>query len=170
MARRRKKVRNSTQIDNELERILINSSKVMQDEMARIAPQAAEVARQAYDQELRATGLKRSSETGSKRKQSTKMRSRESFKESIFDVVAEVKQLKDGRIVAKGGSAGGNWMSKWWNDDAPQHTWGEPTGQTLNEYSGVDAKGFIAHAKAKATSTIRGMFESAFARAYKKIK
>ena len=170
MARRRKKVRNSTQIDNELERILINSSKVMQDEMARIAPQAAEVARQAYDQELRATGLKRSSETGSKRKQSTKMRSRESFKESIFDVVAEVKQLKDGRIVAKGGSAGGNWMSKWWNDDAPQNLWGKPTGESLNDYSAVDAKGFINHAHKKAKSTIDSMFQKAFARAFNKLK
>ena len=170
MARRRKKIKHSSEIGDDLQKLLINASDIMQAEMQRIAPQAAQVAAQAYEQELRATGLKRSSETGSKDKQSNKMKGRESFKESIFDVVAEVKQLKDGRIVAKGGSAGGNWMSKWWNDDAPQNLWGKPTGESLNDYSAVDAKGFINHAHKKAKSTIDSMFQKAFARAFNKLK
>ncbi|MGC6448529.1 MAG: hypothetical protein ACON5J_19025 [Rubripirellula sp.] len=170
MARRRKKIKHSSELGDDLQKMLINASDIMQAEMQKIAPQAAQVAAQAYEQELRATGLKRSSETGSKLKQSKKMRGRESFNESIFDVVAEVKQLKDGRMVAKGGSAGGNWMAKWWNDDVPMNTWGKPAGESLNEYSAVDAEGFIDHAHRKAKSTIDGMFQKAFQRAFGKLK
>ena len=167
---RRKKIKHSTEIGDDLQRLVMNASAEMQAEMERIAPVAANIAAQAYEQELRATGLKRSSETGTKLKQSNKMKGRESFKETIFDVVPEVKKLKDGRIVAKGGSAGGSWMSKWWNDDAPKFNWGRSTGSTLNEYSVTDAKGFIDHAHRKAKSTIDGLFEKAFARAINKIK
>ena len=167
---RRKKIKHSSELGDDLQRLVMNASVEMQAEMRRIAPQAAQIAAQAYEQELLSTGLKRSSETGSKDKQSGKMKGRQSFSETIFDVVPEVKQLKDGRIVAKGGSAGGNWLSKWWNDDAPKVNWGRETGSTLNEYSGVDAKGFINHAHAKAKSTIDGLFAKAFDRAIKRIK
>ena len=167
----RKKIKNSAQLGTELQRLIQDASRTMQEEMERLAPKVAEVARVSYDRELRATGLERSDVSGSADKQSMKSKGKASNSKSIFDTRGEVIRLKDGRLVAKGGSdIDSDYIAKFWDKDAPQFVFGEPTGESLNDYSAVDAKDFAAKAFKTANAQIKEMFAAAFERALKKIK
>ena len=174
MARRKKRNRNSVKIGDDLQRLVSSASLEFEKEIAKVADQAAQVAHKSYDRELRATGLQRSSVSGSQELQSKKATGKPSDAMSTFDTlgVVEKRNRKDGSsyLVAKGGShIDSDYIAKFWDRDDPKMVWGRPTGMSLNEHDAIDAKGFSKNAFKTAKSHIDAIFESAFNKVFNKL-
>ena len=174
MARRRKKSQRSAKIGDSLQRLVTGAALEFEKEIAKVAGNAAQVAHKSYDRELKATGLQRSSESGSADLQSSKAKGKASNSKSIFDTLGEVvkRKRKDGStyLVAKGGShIDSNYIAGFWDRDDPKMVWGRSTGQTLNEHDGIDAEKFARNAFRTAKAQIDAMFNSAFEKVFKKL-
>jgi ribosomal protein L6P/L9E len=167
---RRKKVTRSSKIGDDLRNLLLMASADLQKEIEKVADKAAQVAHISYDRELRATGLQRSEVSGSAAKQSKKSRGKASDAKSIFDTRGEVIRLKDGRLVAKGGSdIDSEYIAGFWDRDDPAVIFGEHTGDNLNDVAATDAKDFAKNAHKTAKAQIDAMFKAVFENTLRKL-
>ena len=167
MARRRKRKKRSMKLGDEFTRIIAGVQDEVKEEMFDVMSKVAENSEAHYRRELNATGLRPSSETGTKDRQSSKLRSRASHNYSMFDIVSGVKKLGS-KFRATAGSEH-SWTAAFWNNNSDHHNWGKSSHMTLDEL-GFNAKNWIDHAMKSASADAKDMIAKGFEKAINQVK
>ena len=128
----------------------------MESAMSKVATMA-EI---SYRRELEATGLRPSSETGTKDLQSNKMKARPSHNQTIFDITSGVDR-EGNRLYARAGSRD-SWVASFFNNNSSHIEWGRSSGGLDKDDLGYNAKNFIDKAMKVAKQEAQSILQKAF--------
>jgi hypothetical protein len=162
MARRRKRKKRSMKLGDEFTKIVAGVQDGIKAEMLSVMSKVAKNSEAHYRRELTATGLRPSSETGTKDKQSNKLKGRPSHNYSMFDIVSGVQKLGN-KFRATAGSEH-SWTAAFWNNNSDHHNWGSSSHMTLDEL-GFNAENWIDHAMKSASADAKDMISKGFEKA-----
>ena len=165
MAKRRRKKRHAN-LSKDVSTVIAGVVKEVREEMEAEMSKVASMSENVYRRELHATGLQPSSITGTKDLQSGKMKSRDSFNQSMFDITSGVDRVGN-KLYARAGSRD-SWVASFFNNDADHIEWGRSSGGLTKEDLGFDAKNFIDKALKVAKSEASAMIQRAFDRGLSK--
>jgi hypothetical protein len=162
-----KRIKNGAKLGDLFQDIMIQASTEMQQEMEVVMPKAARIAEVTYKREMQLAGIKRSSETGTRDKRSSKMSSRPSSKASVYDTASEVYRLPNGGLRARGGSSDDSEYRALILDKGTKETmkyWGNDSGEQL------DGARWMNNAVKIANHQVQAEFEKAFQKGLRRME